>query len=269
MILLGLAKANAQTYPFQVKISGKGPKNVILIPGYGCSGDVWNQTVQSLGENYKCYVLTMPGFAGVKAQQSPEISDWVKSIAQYIQNEKISKPIVVGHSLGGVMAQWIAADYPSLVSGVVVVDALPCLPALSNPAFKVSPAPDFTPYANHFKALSDQQFAQTETMAAASLSADTAAVPLIASWGIHSDRATLGVIYGQLMNTDLRPKLSAISCPVLVMLEPSFKAISSSIEGQYKDLKTAKLVYATKDLHFIMYDDKDWYLQQLKNFLQQ
>jgi len=50
------------------------------------------------------------------------------------------------------------------------------------------------------------------------------------------------------------------------LLEPSFKG-EKGITEQYSKLKTAQLEYANKGLHFIMYDDKEWYLNELKAFL--
>ena len=47
----------------------------------------------------------------------------------------------------------------------------------------------------------------------------------------------------------------------------NFINLKPAIEEQYKNLKTANFQYANKGLHFIMYDDKDWYLVQLNNFI--
>jgi pimeloyl-ACP methyl ester carboxylesterase len=38
-----------------------------------------------------------------------------KGIATYIKNNKIEKPVIIGHSMGGGLAMAIAADYPELV----------------------------------------------------------------------------------------------------------------------------------------------------------
>ena len=68
-------------------------------------------------------------------------------------------------------------------------------------------------------------------------------------------------------NTDLRDKIATIKCPSLILLEAYFVNMKPAIEAQYKNLKNANLQYANKGLHFIMYDDKDWYLAQLTNFI--
>lgn len=74
-------------------------------------------------------------------------------------------------------------------------------------------------------------------------------------------------MYCDFMNTDLREKIKKIECPTLVLLESNVKNIKDLIENQYKNLAKANFHYADKGLHFIMYDDKDWYFEQLANFL--
>lgn len=74
-------------------------------------------------------------------------------------------------------------------------------------------------------------------------------------------------MYCDYSNTDMRPMLGRIKVPVLVLLEPSFQRISSIVEEQFKDLQTSHLEYATRGLHFIMRDDWDWFIRQLKGFL--
>ena len=64
LLCLGTA-AHAQSYSFAVKTYGTGTQALVFIPGFACSGEVWQETVNALQDRYTCYVLTMPGFAGV------------------------------------------------------------------------------------------------------------------------------------------------------------------------------------------------------------
>lgn len=97
--------------------------------------------------------------------------------------------------------------------------------------------------------------------------ADTLMQKKILDWSIKSDRKTFAEMYCDFTNTDLREKIKTITCPALILLETSFKDLKPAIEEQYQNLKGADLQYADKALHFIMYDDKDWYFAQLNNFL--
>ena len=254
------------SYPFDVKISGKGKTPVLLIPGFACSGEVWNGTLKLLEPHYKCYTLTMHGFAGAKADTAPNIKFWISSIGKYIENEHLQKPIVIGHSIGGVMAEWLAADYPNSISEIIVVDALPCLFALGDSTYVSYPNPKCSFMANYYKSMSPVQFKAMQTMATHKLVDDTIMVDTIVQWSVLSDRNTLGEIFCQFRNVDMRDKLAQITCPALILLESSFKG-EKGIKEQYSKLKTGELEYANKGQHFIMYDDKDWYMNELKTFL--
>jgi pimeloyl-ACP methyl ester carboxylesterase len=258
----------AQTnFPFDVLITGKGIQAIIFIPGFSCSGDVWNETVKIFEPDFRCYVLTMPGFAGVKPQANPDFHDWIELVAKYIKEKNIEKPIIAGHSLGGGMALALAAGYPELVSKIVVVDALPSLASLFNPAFKADENDDCSQFINNYKSMSEEELYQTQKTTMTQLLADTSMSETIIHWALTSDRNTLGQIICQFMNTDLRNVLGKIKCPSLILLEHNFEMMSPQIETQYNNLKQADIRYATKGLHFIMFDDKEWYLTQLKQFV--
>lgn len=257
----------AKTYPFEVKKTGKGNQSLIFIPGFASSGDVWNETTAKFEKNFTCYTLTMAGFAGVKPEADASFTDWEKAIAAYIKNNKIEKPVIIGHSMGGGLALAIAADYPELVGKIVIVDTLPCLAALSDPAFTSKESNDYSSTIAQLTAMTDEQFRQMQTQAIPRLLADTSMQETVIGWSMKSDRKIFAKMYCDFSNTDLREKIKNIQCPSLILLESFFINLKPTIEDQYKNLKNANMQYASKGLHFIMYDDKEWYFSQLNNFL--
>ena len=100
--------------PFEITKTGKGKQSIIFLPGFASSGDVWNETKSNFEKDFTCYVFTMAGFAGVKPQPNASFLNWETGIANYIKINKIEKPIIVGHSMGGGLALALAADYPEL-----------------------------------------------------------------------------------------------------------------------------------------------------------
>ncbi|WP_426476028.1 alpha/beta fold hydrolase [Chryseobacterium sp. CBSDS_008] len=254
-------------YPFEVKKTGKGNQSLLFIPGFASSGDVWNETVAKFEKSYTCYTLTMAGFAGTKPQADASFKDWEKGIADYIKNNKIDKPVIIGHSMGGGLAMAIAADYPELAGKIVIVDALPCLAAFSDPNFTSKENNDCSSTITQLTAMNDEQFRKMQTQAIPRLLADTSMQETVIGWSMKSDRKTFAKMYCDFSNTDLREKIKNIQCPSLILLESFFVNLKPTIEGQYKNLKNAEMQYASKGLHFIMYDDRDWYFNQLTHFL--
>ncbi|WP_143306201.1 alpha/beta fold hydrolase [Chitinophaga vietnamensis] len=261
------AAKSATVYPFEAKISGHGRQTILFIPGFTCSGDEWNETRARYEKDFRCITLTMAGFAGVPAQPGASFANWEKAIAAYIKEQKIDQPIIVGHSMGGGLALALAADYPELCGKIVVVDALPCLMAITNPAFKVKENNDCSPVVKQFTVISDEQFYKMQKGGVGRLCADTSRQAQIVSWSMKSDRATFAQMFCDFSNTDLREKIANIKCPNLILLEAYFVNLMPQIAAQYKKLDGANLKYATKGLHFIMYDDTDWYNQQLDSFI--
>lgn len=259
--------AQTKSYPFEIVKSGKGKQAILFIPGFACSGEVWNETKPNFEKDFTCYTLTMAGFAGAKSQPNATFDNWKTEIANYIKTNKIEKPIVIGHSMGGGLAMAIAADYPELIGKIVVVDALPSLSALMDPSFKSKENNDCSPIVSQMMALSDSQFHDMQKMGITRLVENASKQDVIVNWSMKSDRKTFGEMYCDFSNTDLRNKIATIKCPTLVLLESYFANFKPAIAEQYKNLKTANLQYANKGLHFIMYDDMDWYMEQLNNFI--
>jgi pimeloyl-ACP methyl ester carboxylesterase len=251
----------------EVKITGHGDRSIIFIPGFSCSADVWNETKAKFEGDFTCYAFTMPGFAGAVPEENPSFIAWEKELADYITLNKIKSPIVIGHSMGGGLALALAADYPQLIQKVIVVDALPCLGALMDPTFKSKETNDCSAVVDQMKAMNDEQFYQMQKSTMPSLLADSTKLEQVVSWSVKSDRTTFAKMYCDFSNTDLRDKIKSIKCPTLILLEAYFKNLSPAIEAQYSNLKDVRLQYADKGLHFIMYDDREWYMQQLTDFI--
>lgn len=270
LFVIGILSAQSQDNPsFTIKINGSGKNTAILVPGYSCSGEVWETLINRFQNQFTFHTITFAGFAGEKPQQNPSLKKWIDDIASYIAAKKMSQPIIVGHSLGGVIAMDLAARYPDRVSKIIVVDALPSLSAFYNPSFKAQEVPDCVPAIRQFTSMNDQQFYTSQKYGMYSLLADTSKLEKVVSWSVKSDRATLGNIYCQFANYDLRSSLSNIKCPTLILLEPSFKATEKAIAEQFSNIPKQNhfIRYATKGLHFIMYDDSEWFLNEVNNFV--
>ena len=259
--------AQTKSYPFEVIKTGKGKQAILFIPGFASSGEVWNETKTAFEKDFTCYTLTMAGFAGAKPHPSPSFENWKAGIATYIKTNKIEKPIVIGHSMGGGLALALAADYPDLIGKIVVVDALPCLAALSNVSFKSKENNDCSPMVAQMTAMNETQFYEMQKQTMPRLLQDASKLEMVVDWSVKSDRKTFAQMYCDFFNADLRERISTVKCPSLILLESNFINLKPAIEEQYKNLKTANFQYANKGMHFIMYDDKDWYLVQLNNFI--
>jgi pimeloyl-ACP methyl ester carboxylesterase len=105
-----------------VRVEGSGPP-LILLHGLGCSGRYMRPLRRLLAPTFTVITPDLPGHGGsekppVTMWHLSELTDWV---AQMIVDFGLDHPLVAGHSLGGGIAVDLAARYPHLVGGIVLL----------------------------------------------------------------------------------------------------------------------------------------------------
>src|ERR1041385_663956 len=131
-IVLGLAvEFQAQT-PKDVTIygqkihyleAGSGP-NLILLHGLGGSSEVLGFNIGPLAEKYHVFVPDQIGFGkSDKPLVNYRIRTYVDFLDQFCKQLNITRPILVGNSMGGWVSAIYAATYPDRVDKLVLVDA--------------------------------------------------------------------------------------------------------------------------------------------------
>ena len=271
-------KASKETkyQSFKVEVTGRG-KPMILIPGLASSGEVWESTVARYKANYECHVLTLAGFAGQPAVKAPFLEKVRNDLAAYIREKKMEKPTIVGHSLGGFMALWLASVEPDLAGRLVIVDSLPFLGAINNPNAtpeSIKPQAEAMRKGMMTVQQSDEQRRQTQTMYLQAMISDPAKVALATEWGINSDPETVGQAMYEMFTIDLRPSLSRIKSPTLVLgtwvayqQYTTRAAVEKTFRDQYANLPGYRLVMSEAGKHFVMYDDPKLLFSEMDSFL--
>ena len=278
LLLLGALVAlatltQAQNTPaFRVEVIGKG-QPVFLIPGYSCSGEVWKETVDQLKDRYECHMFTLAGFAGVPAIETPILETVKNELIAYTRAQQLEKPILIGHSLGAFMSLWVSSEAPELFGKVIAVDGVPFISSMFNPtmtadSMRKNPMLDPEMVVNNFKSLPSEGFIDRTAQAMLYQVNDTTRARQIATWQFDSDRSTLGLTLIEISTTDLRQAISRIEAPVLVLGSIyTNKETSERILGQQYAAVPNKTIKIADSKHFIMYDQAEWFYQEITAFL--
>jgi pimeloyl-ACP methyl ester carboxylesterase len=267
------ARGSAQFVPTRFTVTDvgtAGKPDVVLIPGLASSKSVWDAEAKLLAPNYRLHILQIGGFAGApagpnaKGELLPEV---VEELHQYIAatfpgTTPGAKPVVVGHSLGGLWALMLADKYPADARKLVIVDTLPYYAVLFNPAATLDTV---KPMADGIKgqmlAVPADQYAAMQGPMMAAMAKSDAGRKAATDSALASDRAVVvEALYEDLL-TDMRPEVAKIKTPTLVLYEydastktPDANVYEGLVKDGYKSMPNVTLVKVEDSRHFIMYD---------------
>jgi N-formylmaleamate deformylase len=260
---------------FDVKVTGTGPA-MVLIPGLLSAGEVWDTTVERYKDRYTMHVVTLAGFGGPAPVGAPFLSRVRDEVIAYIREQKIQKPVIVGHSLGGFMAFWIGATAPDLPGGIVAVDGVPFLPSLGNPAATAeSSKAQADQVQGLYASFSPEQLVRQSRIGLAAMITSPTDLERAMTWVAKSDARTTGLAVAEVMANDLRRSVAAITAPTLLIgalgaaPEAMRPAMAKAYTAQVAQMKSVTIVMAEKARHFIMFDDPAFLFATLDEFLAQ
>ncbi len=102
---------------------GEGPLNVLLVHGWMVSGAVYNDLLDALDTSG--LRLIVPDLRGTGASDKPgsgySLERHAKDMVAAADAAGAQSFVVVGHSMGGQIAQWIAASQPDRVRGLMLL----------------------------------------------------------------------------------------------------------------------------------------------------
>ncbi|MCT4639524.1 MAG: alpha/beta hydrolase [Bacteroidales bacterium] len=268
---------SAKDYGFRIKVTGKGT-DMILIPGLACSGDVWENTVDHYSANYRCHILTLPGFDKVKEVDfGLNYSDYItRQVLSYINDNNINKPIIVGHSLGGFISLKIAIADNDIASKYIIVDALPFLPAIMNPMATIESSRKIAEGMRaQMKNRKRGEGADFLRPMMRTMVTDTLYAEKVVEWGVNSHAPTVAQANYELYTTDLREQLKVIKSPILVMgswiayknYGVTHDITMHNYKGQYAKAENCTVVLSDDARHFIMIDNPEFFFTQIDRFI--
>lgn len=248
-----------------VTVQGSGP-DVILIHGVDSSRSVWNNTVAAI-PGYRYHLVQIAGFDGVAPGGNAK-GDVVKpvadEIARYITDARLSRPAVIGHSMGGIIALMIASRYPARIGKTMVVDMLPA-PA----GFVGSNAQGIRPLADSLRNMTDTPEGQRLFESVMGIFGGGGSDPKH-----RSDTGVTARALHELALIDLTADLPKITAPLTIVYATPTKtqnvdpaATIRRYQAGYARAKQAKLVAIGNSGHMIMFDQPQPFCTAVRNFL--
>jgi len=228
---------------FAVDTSGAG-RPVIFLPGFACGGREWNSTVEHLGDRAESHVVTLAGIAGVPPVAEPSLARVHAELVRYVVDNDLDSPVIVGHSLGGTQALWLAESIPGL-GGIVDVEGSPALSGTDDA------------FVAHLRSMTRDELAAWIRKSMGGMFSRAEDRDRVLDESVRSDVTTIAQMWGEGMALDLRADLGSIDTPVTVVVAVDPTADAERQLESWRSQTTAipdVEVVPLNGRHFVMFD---------------
>jgi len=187
---------------------------LVFLHGIGGAARAWRGQLDFFKGRYRTIAWDMPGYGGSAPLPTVSIAALASALQDFLQQVGATKPIIVGHSIGGMIVQQLLAKSPRIARAIVL--------AQTSPAFG-------KPDGDWQKAFIDARLGpldRGETLASLAPSLvkelvgddpDVSGVDLARDCMAAVPEATYRATMLALMGFDLRRALKSIAVPTLVL----------------------------------------------------
>lgn len=213
---------------------GTGPIHLVLLPGAPFGADVWSAFMERNAGRYTMWAVTQPGYGSTQppampSWSEPERTEWLDGVQgaliRMMDEEGIERPFVVAHHLeADYHGLRLALEHPDRVAGVVVMAGGPGRAVsltdstgrrrAARPAERVDAVKEqWIPF---YGSVTPDAWRQG-TYQAPGLSVDSARGAELFDRQVAVPIPTQIRYFVELLTTDLRPRLSDLAVPLLVV----------------------------------------------------
>ena len=228
--------------PLTHAFTGDGP-DAVLIHGLAGSGRWWARNIDAFSSRFRVCTVDLAGFGGSRRIRRFQLGEAINVLEEWLDHVGIERSVVVGHSMGGLIAAGLAARSPQRVDRLVLVDAafLSFEPGVAKQAIRllrefVASSPDL--------------------------------IRLVARDGFRADPVSLSRATLDLLRLDWRKILPQISAPTLIVWGEEDTVTPLTIGRQIvAEISGARLVIIPGAGHVPMWDQPEQFNADVIAFL--
>jgi pimeloyl-ACP methyl ester carboxylesterase len=244
------------------EVLGHG-RPVVFLHGWLGSWRYWFPAMEHVSEHFRTYSLDFWGFGESRRKSTYEsIQNYSDQVIRFLDELGIDRVLLVGHSMGGMVALKTAINHPKRISRVAAVgapidgDSLSWLLKLTDrPIFADAFArmPWFRRYMFHWF------LGETNDPAVNEILDDS----------VKSSSTTLRRAVGSMWRTDLRPELPRLSVPTLIVHGGRDEIVRPDQADLFDNIPCAEIVVMPESRHFPFLDEAELFNDILIRFLRQ
>ncbi|MGL9620905.1 alpha/beta hydrolase [Bradyrhizobium sp. U531] len=98
---------------------------LIFLHGIGGAARAWRRQIASFSGRFRAIAWDMPGYGGSAPLANVSIAALADALQQFVEQLGATSPIIVGHSIGGMIVQKWLVQSPKLARAVVLAQTSP------------------------------------------------------------------------------------------------------------------------------------------------
>jgi 3-oxoadipate enol-lactonase len=98
---------------------------LVFLHGIGGAARAWRGQINAFSDHYRTIAWDMPGYGGSAPLPTVSIAALADALQEFLQGIGATKPILVGHSIGGMIVQQWLAKNPGIAGAVVLAQTSP------------------------------------------------------------------------------------------------------------------------------------------------
>lgn len=98
---------------------------LVFLHGIGGAARAWRGQITAFGDRYRAIAWDMPGYGGSSPLTTVNIAALADALQDFLREIGAKKPVLVGHSIGGMIVQQWLTKYPREASAVALAQTSP------------------------------------------------------------------------------------------------------------------------------------------------
>ena len=102
-----------------------GLRPLVFLHGIGGAARGWRDQMETFGDRYRAIAWDMPGYGGSAPLAAVSIATLADALQDFLHAVDATRPVLVGHSIGGMIVQQLLATRPDIAAAVVLAQTSP------------------------------------------------------------------------------------------------------------------------------------------------
>jgi len=98
---------------------------LVFLHGIGGAARAWRGQLDYFADSYHCIAWDMPGYGSSAPLTSVSIASLADALVDFLHATGADRPVIVGHSIGGMIVQQLLTDDPLIANAVVLAQTSP------------------------------------------------------------------------------------------------------------------------------------------------